>query len=189
MWGGGEDDDYYEDEDEDEELTPIDRSNYWNYYNDEIAEISGNIEYLGKMFNISTNMVVDGNSDDGYWRSECCVLKLDDDEKKNKNGGVNLGVGDDYVSDGTAVVGMPANSFNVSEKDITSLKFVSTVLGLNDIQTSPADLEDPHQSVRVDSIKDDERRKEFMEKERKVRDLSREPQWIHTASIYFSSDY
>ena len=45
----------------------------------EIARISRDIEYLGKMFNISTNMVV---GDDGHWGNECCVLKLDDDEKK-----------------------------------------------------------------------------------------------------------
>jgi hypothetical protein len=156
---------------------------------DSPSVISRHIEDLGKMFNISTNMVVD---DDGGWGSPCCVLKLDDDEKKKKEGRVEL---PDYEQGGcgTAAVGMPANSFNVSEKDITSLKFVSTVLGLNDIQTSPADLEDYDQSSCVTSIHcrffDDKRRKEFTERreenERKARALSREPQWIHIGSVSY----
>ena len=103
-------------------------------------------------------------------------MKLNDDEKRK--GYVDLG-GDMH---GTAAVGMPANSFNVSEKDITSLKFVSTVLGLNDIQTSAADLEDPYQSP-CPPVLDEKRRKDFLENERKARDLSREPQWIHIGSV------
>ncbi|GMI40979.1 hypothetical protein TrCOL_g12139 [Triparma columacea] len=169
-------DETFDEEDENED-------SYFDLYDrpsgSEIAQISRNIEYLGKMFNISTNMVV---GDDGHWGNECCVLKLDDDEKKK--GGVELG---EHMC-GIAAVGMPANSFNVSEKDISSLKFVSTVLGLNDIQTSPTDLEDYDQSCCHYSL-DDKRKKEFMERreenERKARDLSREPQWIHIASASF----
>jgi len=166
------------DEDEDhDEYDDMDLS--FRPSDSEIARISRDIEYLGKMFNISTNMVV---GDDGHWGNECCVLKLDDDEKKK--GGVELG---EHMC-GIAAVGMPANSFNVSEKDISSLKFVSTVLGLNDIQTSPTDLEDYDQSCCHYSL-DDERKKEFMERreenERRARDLSREPQWIHIASASF----
>ena len=142
----------------------------------EIAAISSHTEKLGNMFNLSTNIAV--VSDDGHWGSNCCVLRLSNDEEKMRG---NVEMTD---MDGTAAVGMPVNFFNVSKEEITSLKFVSTVLGLNDIQNSPVDLEDYGQSHDLLNYNGSDggmkkKRKEAEEKERKVRALSREPQWIH----------